>query len=40
VYFGIFDAMPGQLAILAFVVVVAVALLVTAWSARSRALLR
>ncbi len=40
VYFGIFDAMPGQFAILAFVVVVAVALLVTAWAARSRALLR
>ena len=40
VYFGIFDAMPGQLAILAFVVVVAVALLATAWTARFRALLR
>ena len=40
VYFGIFDAMPGQLAVLAFVVVVAVALLVTAWAARYRALLR
>jgi hypothetical protein len=40
VYFGVFDAMPGQLAILAFVVVVAAALLVTARAARSRALLR
>lgn len=40
VYFGVFDAMPGQLAILAFVVVVAVTLLVAAWAARSRALLR
>ena len=40
VYFGVLDAMPGQLAILAFVVVVAVALLATAWAARSRALLR
>ena len=40
VYFGVFDAIPGQLAILAFVVVVAVALLATAWVARSRALLR
>lgn len=40
VYFGVFDAMPGQLAILAFVVLVAVALLATAWAARSRALLR
>lgn len=39
-YFGVFDAMPGQLAILVFVVLVAVALLVTAWAARSRALLR
>jgi hypothetical protein len=39
-YFGVFDAMPGQLAILAFVVVVALALLATAWVARSRALLR
>ena len=38
-YFGVFDAMPAQLAILAFVVVVAVALLATAWTARSRALL-
>jgi hypothetical protein len=37
VYFGVFDAMPGQLAILALVV--AVALLATAWVARSRALL-
>ncbi len=40
VYFGVFDAMPGQLAILAVVVVVAVALLATAWVARARALLR
>lgn len=40
VYFGVFDAMPSQLAILAFVVVVAVALLATAWAARSRTLLR
>jgi len=40
VYFGVFDAMPSQLAILAFVVVVAVALLVAAWAARSRSLLR
>jgi len=40
VYFGVFDAMPGQLAILAFVVVVAVALMATAWAARTRALLR
>jgi len=40
VYFGVFEAMPGQLAILTFVVVVAVALLATAWAARSRALLR
>lgn len=40
VYFGVFDAMPGQLAILAFVVLVAAALLVTGWAARSRALLR
>ncbi len=40
VHFGVFDAMPGQLAILAFVVVVAAALLATAWVARSRALLR
>jgi len=40
VYFGILDAMPSQLAILAFVVVVAMALLATAWAARSRALLR
>ena len=39
VYFGVFDAMPGQLAILAFVVVVAAALLATAWAARSRTLL-
>ncbi len=39
-YFGVFDAMPGQLAILAVVVVVAVALLAAAWAARSRALLR
>ncbi len=39
-YFGVFDAMPGQLAILAFVVLVAAALLVTAWAARSRGLLR
>jgi hypothetical protein len=40
VYFGVFDAMPGQLAILAFVALVATALLVTAWAARSRGLLR
>ena len=40
VVFGVFDAMPDQLAILAFVVVVAIALLATAWAARSRALLR
>ncbi len=40
VYFGVFDAMPGQLAILAFVVAVAFALLGTAWVARFRALLR
>ncbi len=40
VYFGVFDAMPGQLAILAFVVLVAAALLATAWAARSRGLLR
>jgi hypothetical protein len=40
VYFGILDAMPSQLAILAFVVVVAMALLATAWAARYRALLR
>ena len=40
VYFGVFDALPGQLAILAFVVLVAVALLATAWAARARALLR
>jgi len=40
VYFGVFDALPGQLAVLAFVVVVAIALLATAWLARSRALLR
>jgi hypothetical protein len=40
VYFGVFDAMPSQLAILAFVVLVAVALHATAWAARSRALLR
>jgi len=40
VYFGVFEAMPGQLAILAFVVFVAAALLVTAWAARSRGLLR
>ena len=40
VYFGVFDAMPGQLAILALVVVIAVTLLLTAWAARSRALLR
>ena len=39
-YFGVFAAMPGQLAILAFVVVVAMALLATAWAARSRTLLR
>lgn len=39
-YFGVFEAMPSQLAIVAFVVVVAVALLATAWTARSRALLR
>jgi hypothetical protein len=32
--------MPSQLAILAFVVVVAMALLATAWAARYRALLR
>ncbi len=38
--FGVFDAMPAQLAILAFVVLVAALLLVTAWAARSRALLR
>jgi hypothetical protein len=40
VYFGVFDALPGQLAILAFVVVVAVVLFATAWASRSRALLR
>ncbi len=40
VYFGVFDAMPGQLAILAFVVLVAAALLVTAWAARARGLVR
>ncbi len=40
VYFGVFDAMPAQLAILVFVVVVAVALLTTALLARARALLR
>jgi hypothetical protein len=40
VYFGVFDAMPGQLAILVFVVLVAAALLATAWAARSRWLLR
>jgi hypothetical protein len=40
VYFGVFDALPGQLAILAFVVLIALALLATAWAARSRALLR
>jgi hypothetical protein len=40
VYFGVFAAMPGQLAILAFVVLVAMALLATAWAARSRAMLR
>jgi hypothetical protein len=40
VYFGVFDALPGQLAILAFVVLVAVALLATGWVARSRGLLR
>jgi hypothetical protein len=39
-YFGVFDALPGQLAILAFVVLIAVALLATAWAARSRGLLR
>lgn len=39
-HFGVFDALPGQLAILAFVVVVAVALLATARAARSRELLR
>ncbi len=40
VYFGIFDAMLGQLAVLASVVVVAVALLATAWVARARNLVR
>ena len=40
VYFGVFEAIPAQLAILVFVVFVAVALFVTAWAARSRALLR
>ena len=40
VYCGVFDALPGQLAILAFVVLVAVALLASTWAARSRALLR
>lgn len=39
-YFGVFDAMPGQLAILALVVLVAVALFATAWVARAGALLR
>lgn len=40
VYFGVFKAMPGQLAILAVVVLVAIALLASAWLARARALLR
>lgn len=40
VYFGVFDALPGQLAIIVFVVVVAIALFTTAWVARARALLR
>lgn len=39
-HFGVFEALPGQLAILAFVVVVAVALLGTASAARTRGLLR
>lgn len=39
-HFGVFDALPGQLAILAFVVLFAVALLGVAWAARTRALLR
>jgi hypothetical protein len=40
IHFGVFDALPGQLAILAFVVLVAVALLASAWAARSRPLPR
>lgn len=36
VHFGVFDALPGQLAILAFVLLVALALLATGWAARSR----
>jgi hypothetical protein len=40
VHFGVFDALPSQLAILAFVVVVAVALLGTAVAARRRSVLR
>lgn len=39
-HFGIFDAMPSQLAILAFVVLVAGALLAAGWAARQRGLLR
>lgn len=38
-HFGVFDALPGQLAILAFVVLVAVALLAGARVARHRGLL-
>ncbi len=38
--YGVFDAIPGQMAILAFVVLVAASLLIAAWVARSRGLLR
>ena len=39
-YFGVFDALPGQPAILVFVVLVAVGLLASAWAARRRQMLR
>ncbi len=38
--YGVFDAIPGQMAILAFVVAVAAALLGAAWFSRDRELLR
>ncbi len=38
--YGVFDAIPGQMAILAFVVLVAACLLIAAGVARSRGLLR
>ncbi|RZS54946.1 hypothetical protein [Sphaerotilus mobilis] len=40
VHFGVFDALPGQLAILVLVLVVAAVLFATAWVARARALPR